>query len=100
MRTPEIYSFNFPMYHTAVLTRIIKLYIASLALIYVITESLYVLTTIILFSFLSLSNSGKHKSGPFFYWFSGLYVCVFPLDFTFKGDCGICLYLSDLLYLA
>ena len=46
MRTLRIYSIrNFPICHTAVLTIVITLYIIPLVLIYLITGSVYFLTT-------------------------------------------------------
>lgn len=46
MRTLRVYSLNnFQLYHTAVLTLLIMLYITSLVFIYLITGSLYLLTT-------------------------------------------------------
>ena len=42
MRTPRIYDLNnFHTYHIAMLTIVIKLYIMSLVLIYLIIESFY-----------------------------------------------------------
>ena len=70
MRTLRIYSlYNFPMYHTAVLAIVIMLYITSLVLIYLITESLYLLTTFLQFPLPSFPAIGNHKSDLFFYKF-------------------------------
>lgn len=66
MRTPRIYSLNFPKCHTAVLAIVSVLHIVSLVLTYLITESLYLLTTFFQFPLLSPSNSGNHKSDFFF----------------------------------
>ena len=50
MRTRRIYFLNsFHIYHTAVLTVVIKLYVTSLVLIYLITGSLYLLITFMQF---------------------------------------------------
>ena len=53
MRTLRVYSLNsFQLYHAAVLTLLIMLYITSLVFIYLITGSLYLLITFIQFPFL------------------------------------------------
>ena len=50
MRTLRIYSlYNFPVYHTALLTIVIILYIISVVLIYLTTGSLYLLTAFLQF---------------------------------------------------
>ena len=70
MRTLRIYSRNnFAMYHTAVLTVVIMLYTTSLVLTYLVTGSLYLLTTFLLFPLPPPPASDNHKSDLFFYEF-------------------------------
>ena len=45
MRVLRMHSLNFPVYHVAVLSLIITLYVTSLVLIYLIIGRLYFLTT-------------------------------------------------------
>jgi len=48
MRTHGVYSlYNFQLCHTPVSAIVIVLYVISLAIIYILTESLYLLTTFI-----------------------------------------------------
>ena len=73
MRTFRICSFsNFQIYHTVVLTIVIMMYIASPILIYLITVSLYLLTTFVPFAHPSPPASGNHKSDLFYYEFGDL----------------------------
>ena len=70
MTTLRIYSLNsFPIYHTAVVPIAIMLYITSLGLMYLITGSLYLLTTFIKFSLSPTPAASNHKSNLFFYEF-------------------------------
>lgn len=46
----DVYDINFPIYHTAVLTTVIILYITSLVVSYLVTGSLYFLNTFLQFS--------------------------------------------------
>ena len=48
MRALSIYSlYNFQLFHTPVSAIVIVLYVISLAIIYILTESLYLVTTFI-----------------------------------------------------
>lgn len=47
MRALRIYSFNFLTYHTVVLAVVVMMYITSLVLIYLKTEILCLLTTLL-----------------------------------------------------
>lgn len=63
MRTLRSYSLtSFHIYHTAVLATVTMLYIASLIVIYLMTGSLYLLTTFFHFPLPPPSISGSHKS--------------------------------------
>ena len=77
MRTLRIYSLtNFSIYHTAVLTIVVMLYIPSLVLIYLTTRSVHSLITFLQFLLLTPPASGNHKSDLFFYefFFNSLYI--------------------------
>ena len=69
MRTLRIDSLNFHVKHTAVLTVVSMLCIMSLVLIYLITGSLYILTTFIQFPHYSPPPHHNHKS-DLFLWFA------------------------------
>ena len=76
----RIYSLSFSVYHTALLTVVIMLYITSLVLNCFVTASLYLLTTILHFFLFLSSSSGNHKFDFFFYDF-GLFVIVLVVYF-------------------
>ena len=66
MRTLRIYSLNhFHILHTAVFVIFIMLYFMSLVLIYLVTGSLYLLTTFIQLCLPPPPASGNHKSDLF-----------------------------------
>ena len=67
MRTLRLYSLNsISIYHIAVLAIVIMLYITSLTFIYLMTRSLYLLTTFPLSLPLFDPSPGNHKSVFFF----------------------------------
>ena len=78
MKTLRICSLNkFPVYHIALLAVVTILCIIFLVLTYLITRSLYLLTTFLQYSFPPPSASGNRKSDLFLYGF----VCF--LDSTY-----------------
>ena len=86
MRTLRFYSLNnFPTYHRAILAIVIMLYITSLVLTYLITESLYLLITLLQFLLFPPFAYSNHKSDLFFYEFGGFGFLIF-LDSTCKWD--------------
>ena len=65
MRTFRTYSLiNIQIYHTAVLTMVMMLYITSLVLIYLITVSWYLLTTSLEFQIQPRSKEHPHPPFP------------------------------------
>jgi len=91
MRNLNIYPFNnFLIYYTLPLAIVIILYITSLVLIYLITESLCILITFFQYPPM-LSTSINHKSGLFFHEF--FFVCLFRFH-IFMKSCSICLSLT------
>ena len=100
MKTLRTYSLNnFPVYHTAVLTILIMLYVIFLVLIYLMME-------VCTFDYLSsnipsphsLPLETSHKSHLFFSEFGGDFL-VF-LDSTYNGEHAVWICLSDLFDLA
>ena len=82
MRTFIIYSLNnYTIYHTAVLTTVIMLYITSLILIKLKTGNLYLGSTFLQFTILLPSTSGKHTYDLFFYE-SGFFFFFSNLSFS------------------
>ena len=80
MRTFIIYSLNnYTIYHTAVLTTVIMLYITSLILIKLKTGNLYLGSTFLQFTILLPSTSGKHTYDLFFYEFGFFFFFFFPI---------------------
>ena len=74
MRTLRIYSLNFHVYHRATLTTSsCTLHPSS----YLVTGSLYLLTTFIQFHLPSAPDSNNHKSDLFFFEFGFHFVFVF-----------------------
>ena len=65
---------NFPIYHIAVSAVVTMLYVTSLVLTYLVTRSLYLLTTSLQFSHSPPLASGNHKCDFFFCKF----VCLDP----------------------
>jgi len=86
MRTFIIYSLNnYTIYHTAVLTIVIMLYITSLILVKLKTENLYLGSTFLQFTILLPSISGKYTYDLFFYEFG----FFFFFQFVFLSICFI-----------
>ena len=74
MRTLRSYSLNnFPIYHTVVLLIVITLYITALVLVYLITGSIYLLTTFFQFPLPPRTASSNHKTNLFFCEFVGFF---------------------------
>ena len=89
MRNLRVYSLNkFPIYYISVLVIVIILYITSLELIYLVTESLYLLTTFLQYSLFPPITPRNHKSESFSeFLFS---------DSTYKWDHTVFVSLFDL----
>lgn len=104
MQISRIYSLsNFQIWHTTKFTLVIMLYITSSVLIYLITKSLYLLTTFIQFVLPSPPISGGYRSDYFFS--MSLFFSV-SLDSTVRSchvhlslsDCSLLTFVSHLYY--
>ena len=104
MQISRIYSLsNFQIWHTTKFTLVIMLYITSSVLIYLITQSLYLLTTLIQFLFPSPPISGGYESDYFSS--MSLFFSV-SLDSTVRSyrihlslpDCSLLTFASHLYY--